>query len=273
MSAWRDHFVTYGDAEGKAFAASANMGPAEFPQGFVSNYALLASKIPLGVPTGALRAPTSNAISFAIQSFLDELAEAAGKDPLEFRIAMLDQAIASGAKTQLDPKRMKGVLEMLANKSGWGKTMPKGTGRGVAFHFSHRGHFAEVVEAEVSRSGELAVHKIWVVGDVGSVIINKSNAINQTQGAALDGLAQALGQEITFAGGATEQSNFHDFNLLRMPQAPEVEVHFKLTDNAPTGLGEPALPPVPPALCNAIYQATGKRIRSLPLSNHDLSWG
>ena len=269
LVAWRDHFVTFG--EGRRFAPSAEMSRNEFPQAFVPNYALEASKMPLGIPTGALRAPTSNAISFVVQSFIDELAAEAGKDPLQFRLDLLDSA-AAGTKTAFDPQRMKAVLELVRDKSGWGKTdLADGTGQGVAFHFSHRGYFAEVVQATISPEGELGVDKIWVAGDVGNQIVNPSNAVNQVQGAALDGLGQALDQEITFEGGRTKQSNFHDFKLLRMDQAPPVEVHFVKSDHPPTGLGEPALPPVPPALCNAIFSVTGKRVRSLPLSKHDLS--
>jgi isoquinoline 1-oxidoreductase beta subunit len=124
----------------------------------------------------------------------------------------------------------------------------------------------------VSQSGQLKIDKVWVAGDIGSHIINPLNAESQAQGSVLDGIAEALAQEITIERGRVVQDNFRNFSLLRLVQAPPVEVHWKLSDNAPTGLGEPALPPVVPALTNAIFAATGKRIRSLPLSKHNLSW-
>ena len=289
LVAWKNHFVSFGPENG--FAASAGLGGTEFPARFIANYALDASVMPLGIPTGALRAPTSNGVAFVIQSFIDELALAAGKDPVQFRYELLaslqpdpptvqappGQQTPGGGRQgggpQFEGDRMRGVLELVAEKSGWGKTeLPKGSGMGVGFHFSHRGYFAEVVQVTVSQAGQVKIDKVWVAGDIGSQIINPLNAENQAQGAVLDGIAEALAQEITFEKGRAVQDNFRNFPLLRLVQAPPVEVHWKVTSYPPTGLGEPALPPVIPALCNAIFAATGKRVRSLPLSKHNLSW-
>lgn len=275
LVAFRDHFVTFG--VGARASASAGMSATEFPARFVPNLELAMSTMPLGVPTGPLRAPGSNGLAFVFQSFIDEIAHAAGQDPVKFQLALLGEprvlpppAGASG-RPGFDVGRMRGVIEMVAEKSGWGKrSLPKGTGLGFGCYYSHLGYFAEVVQATVDAEGSVKVDKVWVVGDVGSQIINPFGAINQVQGSVIDGLGEALHQQITIDRGRVVQTNFHDFALMRINEAPPVEVHFRLTDNPPTGLGEPALPPVIPALVNAIFAATGKRVRTLPVEATEL---
>ncbi|HEY6464978.1 MAG TPA: molybdopterin cofactor-binding domain-containing protein, partial [Candidatus Acidoferrales bacterium] len=280
LVAWHDHFVSYG-RDGR-FVPSGDIGADEFPGRFIPNYSLQYSLIPCGIPTGAMRAPRSNALAFVIQSFIDELAHAAGKDPLQFRLDLMNnQPLAPtqapggrGGGPEFNAPRMQGVLRLVQKTSGWGtRTLPKGTAIGVACHFSHSGYFAEVAEVKVNPDKSIRVNKFWVAADIGSQTINPGPATNLSQGAVIDGMSQLMGYEITFENGAAVQSNFLELEPLRIHQAPpEIQVDFLHSEYSPTGLGEPALPPVLPAIANAIFTATGERIRSLPLKNLGYKW-
>lgn len=267
LVAFSDHFVTFGD--GKTPARAAGFNAAMPPAGLIEHLRYSQTMIPTVVTTGALRAPGSNALCFASQSFLDEVALEAGTDLPHLMLTMLGarrEIAAPGGGVPFDTGRARDVIEKVVQTSGWPhKPTEPHRAKGFAFYFSHRGYFAEVVEASVAGDG-VAVHRVWVAGDIGSQIVNPMGAENQVRGAVIDGLAQALaGQAIEFVDGVVQQSNFHDFQLARMPMTPEIEIAWVKSDNPPTGLGEPALPPVIPALTNAIFAATGIRLRSLPV--------
>jgi isoquinoline 1-oxidoreductase beta subunit len=284
LTAWRHHLVTFGDD--KHTTSGGGIGQDTYPAGFPPAYALYTSTQPLTLRTGALRAPGDNAYCWVAQSFLDELACAAGRDPLEFQLELLSNKPAPWSSGEHDavgdheptgqsvliPERFKGVLQLAAEKSGWAhRTKTPGRGMGIAAWFCHLGYFAEVAEVSVDSQNRVTVHNVWAAGDVGSQIINPGAAENISFGGIVEGMSH-LGQEITLVDGKVQQSNFHNHPILRMRQAPKIEVYWRKTDYAPTGLGEPTLPPTLPAVTNAIYAATGKRIRTLPLQKSGFSW-
>ncbi|HIV73126.1 MAG TPA: molybdopterin-dependent oxidoreductase [Candidatus Aquabacterium excrementipullorum] len=280
--AWHNHFVTFGnpvEREGKKMlqpGAGASLNGDEFPGRWVANCLLEQTPLESGIPMGPWRAPGSNVFAWVFHSFIDELAHAAGQDPLAFRLALLgDKDVVPASDPRALPYhvgRMKGVLKLAAEKAGWGRKLPRGKGQGIAFHFSHRGYVAQVAEVSVSKEGVLKVDRVVVAADVGAQIVNLSGAENQVQGSVIDGIS-ALYQELDIDHGRVVQSNFHEYPILRMTEAPpRIESHFLKTPFPVTGLGEPAFPPVAPAVCNAIFAATGHRVRQLPLSRTDLRW-
>jgi len=285
LVAWHNHFVTFanrvkrygGVLSSLETGSGGSLSGDEFPGRWVANCLLEQTAIECGVPMGPWRAPGSNVFAWVFQSFLDELAHAAARDPLAFRLELLgdrDVMPASSPRGAYNVARMKRVLQEAADKAGWGrKKFPRGQGQGLAFHFSHRGYVAQVAEVTVSPAGELKVERVLVACDIGAQIVNLSGAEAQVQGSVIDALGTLMFQELDIQRGRVVQSNFADYPMIRMPQVPaRIDVHFVKSEQAVTGLGEPAFPPLAPAVCNAIFAATGKRVRQLPLRRADLRW-
>ncbi|HEY9230118.1 MAG TPA: molybdopterin cofactor-binding domain-containing protein, partial [Gemmatimonadaceae bacterium] len=226
-------------------------------------------KLPGGIPTGYWRAPGDNGNTWATQCFIDELAHTAGREPLAFTVDLLNSA---SAQNGFDAQRMLQVLKLATEKAGWGQQRPRGEGLGFAITRTMGAYVAVVADVVVSRDGDLAIKKITAAVDCGTVI-NLSAAEAQVQGSILDGLSAAWFQKITIERGAVAERNFDDYPMLRMNDTPrQMEVHFIKSVLPPTGLGEPALPAAAPAVCNAIFAATGKRIRTLPIISESLKW-
>lgn len=282
--AWKNHCFTFG--EGGNPGSGGSLSGDEFPGRWIANYQAEQTMFDTGWPMGPWRAPGSCVFAWVMHSFIDELAHAGGRDPLALRLELLgskdEMPAGSGGAAKggkgggggYNVARMRNVLKFAAEKAGWGKKkFAKGSGAGIAFHFSHRGYFAQIAEVSVSQDGQLKVDRFVTGADIGAQVVNLSGAENQVEGSVIDGLGVLLTQELNIERGRVVQSNFHDYPLIRITEAPaKIETHFLKTNYPTTGLGEPALPPVAPAICNAIFAATGKRIRQMPLSRTDLRW-
>jgi isoquinoline 1-oxidoreductase subunit beta len=267
LVAWRNHFITF-THDGKVPSSGADWAANQFPGLNLPNYELSHTLLPIKTPTGPWRAPRSCSVAWVIQSFIHELAVAANRDHREFLLEVMGEPrLLDGG---LNTGRAADVIKLACDKAGWGKPLPKGHGLGLAFHFSHAGHIAEVAEVSVDAEKRVKLHRVVVAGDIGP-IVNMSGANNQCEGAVVDGFSTMLGLEITMENGRIEQSNFHQYPILRLANHPKVEVHFIQSEHPPTGVGEPALPPVAPAICNAIYAACGHRVRTLPLTKEGFS--
>jgi len=222
------------------------------------------------VRIGWLRSVCAIFHSFGINSFIDELADKAQKDPLQFKLNLIGNDRVREEKSQhpLNTKRLKNVLNVVSKKAGWGKDLPEGHGLGIAFYYSFFSYVATVVEVSV-KNDKVKIHNIWTALDCG-MVVNRDNVLNQMEGAAVFGMSIALHGKITAKDGSIEQSNFHDYIMTRMNEVPPIDITIIESDEAPTGVGEPGVPPVAPAITNAIFNATGKRYRTLPLSDHGL---
>ncbi len=265
---WNNHFVTFSH-DGKEPVSGGSISGTVDPGPFVPNYRITQTMLPWHTPCGPWRAPGSNVIAFAHQCFLHELSHAAGRDHVEFLLALMGEPrwLTQGDPFALNTGRAAGVIKRAAQEAGWGTDLPDGHGLGLAFYFSHAGHVAEVAEVSVEGSGNgrsVHVHRVTVAADVGP-IVNLSGAENQVQGAVQQGLSVLLGEQVSFENGRAQQHNFDRYPLMRVPRAPRVDVHFIQSDFPPTGLGEPALPPLAPAVGNAIFAASGERVRQMPL--------
>jgi isoquinoline 1-oxidoreductase subunit beta len=284
LVAWSGHAISFSDQTPGGSKRQVNGGgwpsPGEFPADYTPNYRLAQTLEPFHIPCGPWRAPGSNTAAFVVQSFMHELSTAAGRDHAEFLIETFSnkqpaQAAPAGAGPGgpggggLNPERAIATIKAAVERSGYGKPLPKGRYHGLAFHFSHQGHFAEVAEVSVDRNKRVKVHKVTVVGDIGP-IVNLSGAENQVQGCIVDAIS-TMSQECNIENGRVKEQNFDTYKLARMSQAPVVDAHFLETNYPPTGVGEPAFPPAVPAICNAIYAATKHRIRTLPITREGFS--
>lgn len=255
----------------QSFACLSNgRSPDTYPAGALKNLRIESHSLPTNIPTGPWRAPTHNVQAFANESFMDEVATELKKDPVAFRLELFRKAKEQPVgRLAYDPDKFISVVELVAKMSNWGKT-PANTFRGFSTWFSFNTYVAQVVELQMVK-GKPKVTKVYCAVNCGKVV-NLSGAENQVQGAVVDGLGHAMYTKLTFQQGAAVQTNFGPYNFVRMRNTPiDVEVGFVPSEENPTGLGEPGLPPIAPALANALYAATGKRYRRMPFAD-DISF-
>jgi isoquinoline 1-oxidoreductase beta subunit len=236
-----------------------------FPAGAVPNLQVDTHEYKSPVTTGPWRAPIHNYIAFAEESFLDEIAHGVGKDPVAFRLELLELARTQPVgKVDYDVDRYAGVIKKVAQMANWGQPKP-GVYQGIGAHFSFSTYVAQVAEV-TNVNGQWKVNKIYCAVDCGTVV-NRSGAETQVEGAMIDGLGHAMFGELTLTKGKPDQTNYDHYRLIRMREAPPVEIAFIRNNEKPTGLGEPGLPPVSAAVANALFAATGHRFRSQPFMN------
>ena len=265
LVAFQDHFMSH-TGNGQGPMTSADLSANVFPMDVVPNLKITQTLFQNGIPTGPMRAPGSNALAFSFQSFMHELAVASGKDHVQFMLETLGGEGPAENPQGMHKGRAANVIRAAAEMAGWGKEMPKGRALGLSFYFCHSGYVAQVADVEVFANKDVKVHKVYAAADFG-FIHNLSAAENQLEGGIVDGLSQLFNAKITFNNGVIQQQNFHQYPLLRMPQTPALETKFlQPAEFSPTGAGEPSMPPLLAAVANAIFNATGERIRKMPLS-------
>jgi isoquinoline 1-oxidoreductase beta subunit len=268
LDAWQEHFITF-TADGKKEVSGGNLTDNLKYSIKAPNLRRAKTMFPLRIPTGAWRAPGDNAQVFAAQSFMHELSVAAGRDHVAFLLDAVNRDVPDLApkdkSVNFNPQRVTDVIRLCAEKAGWGKTLPKGSGLGMAWCYSHAGHVAQTVELSVDANKRIKIHRIVAVLDVGP-IIDMAGSEAQAQGASTDALSTAMGLKINIDNGRIQEQNYNAYPILRMPFAPmTIDAYFIQPDYPPTGMGEPAFPALAPALGNAIFAATGQRVRSMPL--------
>jgi isoquinoline 1-oxidoreductase subunit beta len=280
IAAWK-HFQTstsiaaVWSKDGKEKPDQSEFATAAFIPYQTKNYRVEYTLANSAVPRAWWRSVEHSSSGFVVECFVDELATAAGVDPLEFRLRMIgeDRKIPDATNPKegkpLDTARLKGVLKLAAEKANWGKPLPAGVFRGIAGYYSFESYTAGVAEVSL-KNGDLKIHRIVYAVDCGRPV-NPNGIAAQVEGAAIYGLSAALHDAITINGGRVVQSNFNDYAMPRINETPKIEVHIVPSTEDPTGIGEPGLPVIAPAVCNAAFAATGKRLRRLPIRREDLA--